>query len=134
MITPVMKGKVPGSTPSAPQPIPLSRLETMTATPKLPVRIAVTVSRARRDIIDDLDPVAGRAAACGAAPSLDQPALFGRDLLHALEVLLDEGIESFAGQERAHLRGLLDVILPLRRGLHLLHQVDIVTRLIARDL
>src|SRR3954452_23867552 len=48
---PVRNGNVPASTPALDQPIPLSRLETTTATPKLPVRIAVASSRARREII-----------------------------------------------------------------------------------
>src|SRR4051794_26858777 len=149
---PVRKGNVPASTPALDQPIPLSRLETTTATPKLPVRIAVASSRARRDIIRG----SGQAMHSGrlrrtcfpsvlrrpglvrnrtgagttegfeaCATSLDQPALLARDLLDALEVLLDELVELVPGQERVDLGALLDVVLPLRRRLHLLHQVDI---------
>src|SRR3954469_1467823 len=51
MMMPVRNGNVPASTPALDQPIPLSRLETTTATPKLPVRTAVASSRARRDIM-----------------------------------------------------------------------------------
>src|SRR3954470_23291969 len=50
MMIPVRNGNVPASTPALDQPMPLSRLETTTATPKPPVRTAVASSRARRDI------------------------------------------------------------------------------------
>ena len=46
-----MNGKVPASTPPAPQPMPLSRLEMTTAAPKAPVINAVPASRLRPEII-----------------------------------------------------------------------------------
>src|SRR6185437_6595450 len=124
MITPTMNGNVPASTPSEDQPMPLSRLEIATARPKAPVRSAVRISSARREIIIVLPPLA----------LLDQPALLGRNLLHMLQIVLDEIVEVGAGQERVHLRGLLDIVLPFRRRLHLLHQVDIEGRLVGGDL
>src|SRR5215831_4820898 len=99
MMTPARNGNVPGSTPSEDQPTPLSRLEINTARPKAPVRKAVRISSARRDIIDRRP--------C----SLDEPALLGGDPLDVLKVLLDEVVEFSAGQERIDLRRLLDVVL-----------------------
>ena len=43
-----MKGKVPDSTPAADQPMPLSRLDTATATPNAPVSAAVSASPSAR--------------------------------------------------------------------------------------
>src|ERR1700682_1458992 len=100
-IVPVRTGNVPASTPARDQPMPLSMLETTTATPKIPVRAAVNISSARRDII--------YASSRRRLDLLDQPALFARDLLRAIEILLNEGIERIAGQECIHLRGLIDV-------------------------
>src|SRR4051812_1141166 len=68
------------------------------------------------------------------AASLDQPALLARDLLDVLEVLLDELVEIGAGQERVDLGGFLDVVLPLRGRLHLLHEINIERRLVWGDL
>src|SRR6201997_5942552 len=121
---PVLKGKVPASTPSEDQPMPLSKLEIATARPNTPVSDAVRISRRRREIIK-------RSVYLY---SLDQPALLGGDLLDMLEVLFDEAVEICAGQEGVDLRGLLDIVLPLRRCLHLLHEVDIVGGLIRADL
>src|ERR1700740_3212337 len=100
-------GNVPASTPSDDQPMPLSRLEIATTRPNAPVKRAVSISSARREII--------------MLPRLfDQPALLGGDLLEVFEILLDEAVEVGAGQEGVDLRRLLDVVLPLRRRLHLL--------------
>src|SRR5690349_20991893 len=92
----VMKGKVPDSTPAVDQPMPLSRLCTMTAIPNAPVIAAVSASRARRENIR----------------LLDQPALLLGDLVHALAVLLHVVGERRAGQEDLGLRALLDIVLP----------------------
>ncbi len=51
MIVPVMNGKVPNSTPDDDHSMPLSRLDTMTATPNAPVSSAVAASSARRESI-----------------------------------------------------------------------------------
>src|SRR5262249_18206687 len=67
-------------------------------------------------------------------PSLDQPALLGCDLLEVFEVLPDEIVEVRACQERIDLRGLLDIVLPIRRRLHLLHEIDIEGGLIGTNL
>src|SRR5689334_12979698 len=121
MIRPTMNGKVPASTPAADQPMPLSRLETTTAAPNAPVRIAVAVSRLRRETIV---PILVR----------NQPALIGRDLAGALDVFLDEPRKGVAGQEGVGLRTLLNVFFPFRRGLDLLHQLDIERGLVRGDL
>src|SRR5947209_708220 len=121
MIRPTMNGKVPASTPAADQPTPLSRLEMTTAAPNAPVSSAVTVSRLRREII-------------ALVLSGNQPALLGRDLVGALDVLLDELLERVTGKERIGLRGLLDVFLPFRRVLDLLHQIHIESSLLRGDL
>src|SRR6476646_9265631 len=113
-----MKGKVPESTPAEDQPMPLSRLCTTMAIPKAPVIAAVSASSARRENID----------------LLDQPALLFRNLVHALGVLAHVVGELLAGQEDLALRALLAIVLPLRRGLQLLHQVDIEGGLLRRDL
>ena len=42
--------------------------------------------------------------------------------------------EVLAGQEHLGLRALLDIVLPFRRRLHLLHQVDVERGLLGRDL
>src|SRR6185437_3138755 len=118
-IRPVMKGKVPDSTPAVDQPMPLSRLCTTIAIPNVPVIAAVSASSARRENIDCL---------------LDQPALLLGNLVHARAVLGHVVGEFLAGQEHLALRALLDIVLPLRRRLHLLHQVDIEGGLLRRDL
>src|SRR6202140_4148702 len=100
MMTPVRKGNVPASTPAADQPMPLSRLETATATPKPPVRTAVDISRTRRDIIEGSSRSSRETTRVARHPigwSLDQPTLFARHLLHMLEILLDEAIERGTG-------------------------------------
>src|SRR5438445_6091079 len=112
MTRPTMNGKVPDSTPAADQPIPLSKLETTTAAPNAPVISAVAASRLRPETII--------AALVG-----DQPTLIGGNLVGARDVVLDEFAEGFAGQESVGLRSPLDIFLPFRRALHLLHQVDI---------
>src|SRR4051794_17175631 len=117
MISPVRNGKVPDSTPPLDQPIPLSRLDRTTAAPKAPVIAAVSVSRARRDSM-----AAGSVA--------DQPALLRRNLADALGILGHVLAEAVAGQEDAALRGLLHIVLPLGRRLHLLHQVDVKRHLL----
>src|SRR5260370_23776364 len=114
MMRPITNGNVPDSTPPADQPMPLSRLDTATAAPNAPVSRAVAVSSARRVIIS---------TACFLVA--DQPALIGGDLVHALDVLGHELVELGAGQEHVGLRRLLDVVLPFRRRLHLLHEVDV---------
>src|SRR4051812_46320209 len=121
MIKPTLNGNVPASTPAADQPMPLFRLETTTAAPNAPVRIAVAVSRLRRDTI---------------VPILvhNQPTLIGRDLVAAFDVFLDELGKGVAGQEGIGLRTLLDVFFPFRRGLDLLHQLDIKRGLVRGDL
>src|ERR1700688_4984373 len=137
MMTPARKGNVPESTPAVDQPMPLSTLETATARPKLPVSAAVETSSTRRDIIDASRRASGRGAILvDTAPvrSLDQPALLGRHLLQMLEVLLDELVERIAGKECVDLRGFLDVVLPLRRRLNLLHEILIERDLIGADL
>src|SRR5712672_1983671 len=134
MMTPVRNGNVPASTPPLDHPMPLSMLETTTAKPKLAVSAAVAVSSARRDIIDRSCPNGTHNLQPDLSGSLDQPALLARDLLQVAEVFLDEGLEGWTGQERINLRRLLDVILPFRRRLHLLHQVDIEGCLIGVDL
>src|SRR5713226_2825900 len=112
MTRPTMNGKVPDSTPAADQPIPLSRLETTTAAPNAPVMSAVAVSRLRPETI---------------IPTLvgDEPALISGNLVGALDVVPDEFAERLAGQEGVGLRRPLDIFLPFRRALHLLHQIDI---------
>ena len=103
MMSPMMNGKVPDSTPAADQPMPLSRLETATARPNAPV-----MSRRRRF---------QAAVARSSTPlvSWRQPAFLGGDLAGALDVLLDELAEGVAGQEGVGLRGALDIFLPFRR-------------------
>src|SRR4051812_11075558 len=59
MMIPVRNGNVPASTPALDQPMPLSRLWTTTATPKLPVSTAVASSRARREIMGRSGEAAG---------------------------------------------------------------------------
>src|SRR3979411_856496 len=83
MIKPTTNGKVPASTPAADQPMPLSRLETTTATPNAPVSSAVPASRLRPETII--------AALVG-----DQPVFVGGNLMGALDVILDELAEGFA--------------------------------------
>src|SRR5712664_2091764 len=112
MTRPTMNGKVPDSTPAADQPIPLSRLETTTAAPNAPVISAVAASRLRPETII--------AALVG-----DQPTLIGGNLVGARDVVLDEFAERLAGQEGVGLRRPLVILLPFRRALHLLHQIDI---------
>src|SRR6266496_3591020 len=114
MRAPVTNGNVPASTPALDQPMPLSMLETTTVTPKLPVSAAVASSSVRREIIDR----SGRPRRTMARPSLrqpggslDQPALFARDLLHVVEVLFDKALERRTGQVRIDLRCLLDIVL-----------------------
>src|SRR6202165_3177048 len=109
--------KVPASTPAADQPMPLSRLEMTTAAPNAPVRSAVAVSRPRLEII--IRTLVG-----------DQPALVDGNFVGALDVLLDELAERLAGQEGIDLRSPLDIFLPFRRALNLLHQIDIKRDLI----
>src|SRR3954453_20168946 len=121
MIRPTMNGKVPASTPAADQPMPLSRLETTTAAPNAPVSSAVAVSRLRREII-------------ALVLSGNQPALLGGNLVGALDILLDEFVEGVTGKKRIGLRGLLDVFLPFRRALDLLHQIHIEGGLLRGDL
>src|SRR5882757_2175461 len=106
MTRPTMNGKVPDSTPAADQPMPLSRLETATAAPNVPVMSAVAASRLRPETII--------AALVG-----DQPTLISGNLAGAFEVVLDELAEGITGQESVGLRGPLDIFLPFRRGLHL---------------
>src|ERR1700716_3479391 len=77
MIKPTTNGKVPTSTPAADQPMPLSRLETTTATPNAPVRRAVPASRLRPETI------------IGALIG-DQPIFVGGNLAGTLDVILDE--------------------------------------------
>src|SRR5882762_11404641 len=101
MTRPTMNGKVPASTPAADQPIPLSRLETTTATPKAPVRSAVPASRPRPETI------------MGALVG-DQPIFIGGNLAGTLDVILDELAERLTGQERNGLRRTLDIFLPYR--------------------
>src|ERR1700716_1160716 len=117
MTRPTINGKVPDSTPADDQPMPLSRLETTTAAPNAPVMSAVAASRLRPEtIITTL--------------VRDQPTLVGGNLVGTLDVVLDELAEGVAGQEGVSLRGPLDIFLPFRRGLHLLHQIDIEDGLI----
>src|SRR3981189_2395207 len=120
MTRPTMNGKVPDSTPAADQPIPVSRLETTTAAPDAPVMSAVVASRLRPETI--VRTLVG-----------DQPTLIDGNLAGALDVFLDELAEGIAGQERIGLRRPLDIFLPFRSGLHLLHQVDIEGGLVGRD-
>src|SRR3984893_13523583 len=121
MMRPTMNGKVPASTPAADQPMPLSRLETTTAAPNAPVTNAVPASRLRPEtIVRTL--------------VLDQPTFLGGNLLGALDVILDELAERLAGQECIDLRRPLDIFLPFRRVLNLLHQVDIERGLLRGDL
>ena len=101
--------------------MPLSRLETTTAAPNAPVTSAVAASRLRPETI-------------GAALVGDEPALVGSNLVGALDVVLDELAERLAGEERVGLRGPLDIFLPFRRCLHLLHQIDIEGGLICGHL
>src|SRR4051812_14171472 len=54
MISPVMNGNVPASTPALDQPIPFSMLETTTVAPNAPVRVAVAASRLRRVIMSSV--------------------------------------------------------------------------------
>src|SRR3954452_13831023 len=112
MIRPTMNGKVPASTPAADQPMPLSRLEMTTAAPNAPVMSAVAASRLRPETI--VRTLIG-----------DQPTLIGGNLAGAFDVVLDELDEGVTGQEGVGLRRPLDIFLPLRRGLHLLHQIDV---------
>src|SRR6266851_4453759 len=121
MMRPTMNGKVPASTPEADQPIPLPKLETTTAAPNAPVRRAVAVSRLRRETI--IRTLVG-----------DQPTLVGGNLVGALDVLLDELVERLAGQESIGLRSPLDIFLPFRRVLNLLHQIDIKRGLLRGNL
>src|ERR1700748_837493 len=124
MMAPGTNEKVPASTPSEDHPMPLSKLETATARPNAPVSEAVRLSRTRGEHIKRSVHVY----------SLDEPTLLGGDLLDMLEVLFDEVVEICTGQEGVDLRGLLDIVLPLRRCLHFLHEVDIVGGLIRADL
>src|SRR5258705_5471519 len=112
MMRPTTNGKVPASTPAADQPMPLSRLETTTAAPNAPVMSPVAASKLRPETM---------------IPALvgDQPTLVGGNLVGAFDVVLDELAERLAGQEGVGLRRPLDIFLPFRRGLHLLHQIDI---------
>src|SRR6267142_3300020 len=121
MTRPTMNGKVPDSTPAADQPMPLSRLETTTAAPNAPVMSAVAASRLRPESM---------------IPALvgDQPTLVGGNLAGAFDVVLDELAERLTGQEGVGLRRPLDIFLPFRRGLHLLHQIDIEGGLIGGHL
>src|SRR5882724_7883211 len=112
MMSPTTNGKVPASTPAADQPMPLSRLETTTAAPNAPVRSAVPASRLRPETI--IGTLVG-----------DQPVFFGGNLAGALDVILDEFSERLTGEKRICLRGPLDIVLPFRRRLNLLHQVDV---------
>src|SRR5262245_57987793 len=121
MIMPVRNGNVPASTPAVDQPMPLSMLETITAAPKVPVRAAVTNYRARPEIID-------------ADASIDEPSLLGGDVPHVLDVLVHELVKFRSVQQSVGLRGALDVFLPLRRGLHLPHQLNVKGHLVRRDL
>src|SRR5438034_455363 len=121
MTRPTMNGKVPDSTPAEDQPIPLSRLERATAAPNAPVMSAVADSRLRPETI--IATLVG-----------DQPALVSGNLVGTFDVVLDELAERLAGQEGVGLRGPLDIFLPFRRGLHLLHQVDIEGGLISGHL
>src|SRR5712671_4959531 len=77
MTRPTMNGKVPDSTATADQPMPLSRLETTTAAPNAPVMSAVAASRLRPETI---------------IPALvgDQPALVSGNLVGAFDVVLVE--------------------------------------------
>src|SRR3979409_594419 len=120
MMRPVMNGKVPASTPALDQPMPFCTLDAATAAPNAPVSWAVAASRPRREIMD-------------AASVRHQPALVRRDLVDALDILVHEFVERRAAQECVGLRGPLDIFLPLRRGLNLLHEVDIEGDLLGRD-
>src|SRR4029453_17482590 len=121
MTRPTINGKVPDSTPAVDQPIPLSRLETTTAAPNAPVISAVAASRLRPETI--VRTLVG-----------DQPAFIGGNLAGAVDVVLDELAEGITGQEGVGLRCPLDIFLPFRRGLHLLHQIDIEGGLIGGHL
>src|SRR6267378_3097609 len=121
MMRPTTNGKVPASTPATDQPMPLSRLETTTATPNAPVRSAVPASRLRPETI------------MGALVG-DQPIFIGGNLAGTLDVILDELAERLTGQERVGLRSPLDIFLPFRRILNLLHQVDVERGLVGGDL
>src|SRR6185295_18166092 len=121
MTRPTMNGKVPDSTPAADQPMPFSRLETTTAAPNAPVMSAVAASRLRPETI--VRALVG-----------DQPALIDGNLAGAFDVFLDELAEGIADQECVGLRCPLDIFLPFRRGLHLLHQVDIEGSLVGGNL
>src|SRR3954471_6669324 len=77
MIRPTTNGKVPASTPAADQPMPLSRLDTTTATPNMPVKSAVPASRLRPETMTRV--LVG-----------NQPVFIGRHLAGALDVILDE--------------------------------------------
>src|SRR5260370_9627081 len=121
MMRPTMNGKVPASTPAADQPIPLSMLETTTAAPNAPVTNAVPASRLRPETI--IRTLVG-----------DEPTLVGGNLVGALDVLLDEFAKRFAGEEGIGLRRPLNVFLPFRRVLNLLHQIDIERGLLRADL
>src|ERR1700710_1437297 len=121
MMRPTTNGKVPASTPATDQPMPLSRLETTTATPNAPVRSAVPASRLRPETI--IGVLVG-----------DQPIFVGGNLAGTLDVIPDELAERLAGQERIGLRSPFDIFLPVRRSLNLLHQIDIERGLIGSDL
>src|SRR5262249_14672260 len=66
--------------------------------------------------------------------SIDEPSLLGGDLPHVLDVLVHELVKVRSGQKSVGLRGALDVFLPLRRGLHLPHQLNVKGHLVRRDL
>src|SRR4030081_956415 len=74
MMRPVMNGKVPASTPALDQPMPFCTLDAATLTGAFGAAVAVAASRPRREIM-------------GAALVRDQPALVGRDLADALDIL-----------------------------------------------
>src|SRR5512140_1616195 len=119
MSTPAMHGKVPEPTPRAVQPMPASMLETTIAVPNAAVRTAVAASRLRCETT--------RSAA-------GDPALLGADLARALEILRDQLLQVRAGHEGLRLLRAFDVLLPLRRGFHLAHQLDVVRRLVGLHL
>src|SRR5436853_567994 len=105
-------GNAPEPSPRGVHTTPIAMLETRIAAPNAPVSAAVRTSSARRE------------TTCASSAS-GEPALLGADLARALAVGLDELLELRAALEDARLLRALDVLLPFRRRLHLLHEVHV---------
>src|SRR3954466_3227436 len=116
MSAPAIAGNAPEPGPRAVQPAPMEMLETRIAAPNDPVSAATKTSSARRETM------------CASAAR--EPALFRADLAGALDVGRHELLEVGAGDEHARLLRALQVLLPLRRGLHLLHEVHVEVTLL----